>query len=586
MIVALQACDAVPRRTLSVDEKAADLAWIYSQFQENYAPLEYKEARYSFTFEKLKADYLAASAQTKSNDEFYDLMFHLVAEFRDAHTSAALTNSSLPDRAQVAYLGFTGVREGENLVVTELLPTITPDSHFPITVGDKILKLDGVTLITAIQTEMLKYRDVGNTESNNTLHMNHLFTRVSTANGLPLKTDATLTVLHGDKTFDVTIPWVLKDLYQFKEEQAAAAPKTAQSVLAVDDGAGNLLFRLNLLGFNGLADFPKEIRKTFSDGFRFLDGIAGWTVAVADTSDKTPEERLKAKRTVPDGAVFLSEAKTYPAYVSRESAMGLDGKPAGISRLVGYIYVDSFDPDSGEDVALAEFKATLKAMDTLGVQDVVIDTINNGGGSLVLGMKMAQALSHDKVIMSDLQFRLSDSWLDQFETQSLSGTSDAEKEYSLRILNEMKQDQAAGKRLSRRYSSEVLSPFSFTPNTDITGKFNVVLMVNEMCASMCDIFAGILQDNKMATVVGTRTMGAGGNVVSYDQAPNSHLTLRQTESLMVRKDGSYIENNGVTPDVDVAVTLTTTGKYAAVRSEALKAVFKKTVELPNTPSHY
>jgi hypothetical protein len=54
----LTACqDPIPTRTLTSDEKVADLYWIYSQFGENYAPLEWKEKLYSFDFEKLKLDY-------------------------------------------------------------------------------------------------------------------------------------------------------------------------------------------------------------------------------------------------------------------------------------------------------------------------------------------------------------------------------------------------------------------------------------------------------------------------------------------------------------------------------------------------
>ena len=117
--------------------------------------------------------------------------------------------------------------------------------------------------------------------------------------------------------------------------------------------------------------------------------------------------------------------------------------------------------------------------------------------------------------------------------------------------------------------SILLSPFSIQPNKDLKKPFKIALLVNEMCASMCDIFAGILQDNKMATIFGSRTMGAGGNVVSYNQAPNSHLDLRQTESLIVRKDGSYVENNGVTPEKVMEVNTFAKDKYADVVTAAV-----------------
>jgi len=82
----------------------------------------------------------------------------------------------------------------------------------------------------------------------------------------------------------------------------------------------------------------------------------------------------------------------------------------------------------------------------------------------------------------------------------------------------------------------------------------------------------MLQDAGLAKVVGTQTMGAGGNVVNYNQAPNSHFDVRQTESLILRKDGSYIENVGVTPDVVVPVADYAGSKYKEVREAGLKAL--------------
>jgi C-terminal processing protease CtpA/Prc len=211
----------------------------------------------------------------------------------------------------------------------------------------------------------------------------------------------------------------------------------------------------------------------------------------------------------------------------------------------------------------------------MGVDDVVIDLINNGGGSLRLGMELAQALSNDKVVMSDMQYRLSDSWLDEFQDDSLNGPSDAERELSRRVYEIFKEDQTKGLRLSRAMSAETLMPFVLNPNKELERKFNIVLLTNEMCASMCDIFSAILKDNKMAKIVGAKTMGAGGNVVDHEQAPNSHLMVRQTESLMLRRDGTYIENNGIEPDVALDVTLSSNENYKAVKEKALDLLIRQ-----------
>ena len=590
MLIGATACDPVPRRTLSTEEKIADLYWIYSQFGENYAPLELKQRLFGFDYEKLKSRYIEDAKATQTNDEFYQLMMRFVGEFKDAHASAALTNASLPNRAQTAFLGFTGIRHGEVLLVKKLLPTISADSPYPIRLGDQIAKIDGVGLRDAIQRDLVPLRDLGHPEANVTFHMNRLFTRVSTVNGLPNRPDAVLTVIRDDKEFDVTLPWVMKDLVQFQTEQEKAtedAKKTENFLMVTDDPSRSTLFKFNFVGFDGRIEMPflriqkvaQGIRKRFADGFRFIDHFASWELAVdpkaaEDSESKTPMERLKERRSVPAGAVYLDGAKTYPAYV-------VPRKTGAEKRLVGYILVDTFSPVAAEDEVIEEFKNTLASMQSLGVQHLVIDTLNNGGGSLILGMKMAQLLSSKKIELPKMQFRLSDSWLDQFERESLQGSSDAEREYARRLLSDLISQKQAGSRLSIPYSGEVLSPFTIQENTALEQPFEIVLLVNEMCASMCDIFAAILQDNKMAQILGTRTMGAGGNVVSHNQSPNSHLDLRQTESLVVRKQPnadlslSYIENFGITPDLEIQTQTMGKTRYQEVISKAFERVLKK-----------
>jgi C-terminal processing protease CtpA/Prc len=596
-IATISACDPVPRRTLSTEEKIADLYWIYSQYGENYAPLEYKEKTLGINFEKLKTDYVEAAKKTTTNDEFYDLMFKFVAEFQDAHNSASLTNSSLPDRASVAFLGFSGIRNGDSLLVKKLLPTISKSSAYPIKTGDLITEIDGKKLKDAIKENLLPLRHLGNEEANYSFHMNKLFTRISTMNGLPKSADAILTVVRDKVTMKITLPWVTKDLFQFQAEQEKAKPKTEtaetdqkvelkdseSNFLMFSDSLDSSLFKFNFVGFNGRIEKPvatiakvmNNLRKHFADGFRMVDFVSEWT-PVADTAvAKTPLELLKEERSIMSKAVYLSESKTFPAYIAPKKVYDSAGKETEITKLIGYVYVDTFSPESDEEEVLKEFKATLDAMQSMGVSDLVIDTINNGGGSLVLGMKMAQMLSSDKIEMPKMQFRLSDSWMDQFHTESLNASSDAEGEYARRILAEMELAKKAGKRLSEPYSAEILAPFSIQPNKDMKKPFKIVLLINEMCASMCDIFAGILQDNKMATVMGTRSMGAGGNVVNYNQAPNSHLDIRQTESLILRMDGSYIENNGVTPDKAIVVTESAKDKYSDVLTAATNLLIGK-----------
>jgi len=606
----VSACSPAPRRALTLEEKTADLQWLYSQFNENYAPMQLKERLYGFRFEDLKATTLTTAAATRSNEEFYQVLYSFVAKFKDAHTSGTLMDSSLPERTQVAYLGFNGKRKGLSLLVTELLPTIKKDSLFPVKVGDLILSMDGVLLPEIVRTQMAEIRDMGQDESNLTYHMNRLFSRASTAGKMPTGTDAIIKVNRGGVELEFTLPWITKDLQTFAREQAAAKKAEAEALAlqqgqptppqavrdAAQEGAASdaSVFDLaaQILAGGDLEKLIKILKQTLrAPGFNYLktfifvDTLPTWDSAnVSSILRQATGNPLQAAedptavqnaRTIPAGAMFLQEAKAFPTYVKLERQLDAAGVATGKNKLIAYMYLNTFSPSEEEDKVVAQVAASLKTLQANGVKDIVIDMINNGGGSLVLGMRLAQLFSATKVRMPDLQFKVSDSWLDSFESDSMNASSDAEREIARRVYVGLKEDAALNLNISRRWNGESLSPFQFVPNRDVTTKLNVVLLVNEMCASMCDIFAAIMRDNGLAKVVGSKTMGAGGNVVTHFQSPNAHFIVNQTESLVVRTgaaDGRYVENGGIEPDTEVKVNESISEKYEPVRKKAVDLI--------------
>lgn len=599
-----QACGPAPRRALTSDEKVADLYWIYSQFGNNYAPLEYKEKTHQFTYEDLKKKYVAEAQATQTNDEFYALMYRFVAEFKDAHTSASIMNSDLPGRAKVAYLGFSGVRKGDTLVVKELLPTMVSDSsNYPIQKGTVITKLDGVPLKEIVTKELSVQRNLGQDETNLTYHMNKIFNRISTFHKMPTKDMAVVTIKDGDKEVEVTVPWITKDLRTFKleqeqaeaakkdddknkDEKAAGSEKKTTSVASrlaetydALGASGETLFSLRFVGFDGLTAMPykdalnfrpEQKVSRFLKNFRFLDNVSLWTTATKRADSM--QDLLKEERTVPSDAIMLSAAKTFPTYLTRKKVPGATEGQAK-DKLIAVMWLNTFSPQAEEKDVLDEVKETLKQIETLGVEELVIDMASNGGGSLLFGMHLAQLLADKQLEMPQMQVAVNETWLDDFESASLDSGTDYEKEFARRVFVALDADLKAGRRLSAPLSLEALAPYT----TKVEAKAKrpkMALVVNEMCASMCDIFTGIMKDNGAAVVVGGKTMGAGGNVVSHYSAPNSHLVLNQTESLMLRKDGTYVENNGIEPDVKVDMT-DLSDKYAKAIDKAAESLLKK-----------
>ncbi len=632
----LTACDPVPVKQLSAEQKVADMMWLYSQFDENYAPLDYKIKKYSIDYEKSKSDFISFAKATKSNEEFYLLMNQFVAQFRDAHTSTSFSYGGLPGRAAISYLGISGKRKEDHFVVRELLPTFnTGKTHFPIQNGDEISHMDGEPLTQIIKKDLVPTEDLGQSESNLTYHMGRVFTRLSTSSFGTGRQNAVLKIVKRNYTnqekleieqnedrvvrdwekkdvnIEVTVPWVTKDLFYFRTEQSQAVAlkissfsdekkieTTVKSSLmnladffSISGNNGGVSSVLGLRGFDGSLKLPSSFFSKIVRGvngynylntFYFPNQVESWTSDLTLNENGIPltgvtnQSIFKKVRYIPPHARFItSENATYPAYVASEVLHDRSGKTtdeqgrAYGNKLVATLFLNTFSPDAALENVLHEFKETLASLQFYGVKDLVIDMVNNGGGSLSLGLQLAQALSKSKIDVPMMQFRISETWLREFEDMTYNAPSDSEKELARRVYRQLFVDWKADKRLSRPISTESLIPFELSGNDQLQKPMNIVLLVNEMCASMCDIFAAIAQDNELAWIMGSETMGAGGNVVSHYQAPNSHLIVRQTESLMMRKDGSYLENNGVKPDYQVNVSLTSGRNYRGLRNFAI-----------------
>ena len=76
----------------------------------------------------------------------------------------------------------------------------------------------------------------------------------------------------------------------------------------------------------------------------------------------------------------------------------------------------------------------------------------------------------------------------------------------------------------------------------------VVLLVNGYSASATEIVTAALQDNKVATIVGTQTFGKG---VMQEVHPFLTGALKVTIQEFKTPNGNKIQENGITPDIIV-----------------------------------
>lgn len=98
----------------------------------------------------------------------------------------------------------------------------------------------------------------------------------------------------------------------------------------------------------------------------------------------------------------------------------------------------------------------------------------------------------------------------------------------------------------------------------------VVVLIDGGSASASEILAGALQDNKVATIVGTKSFGKGSvqTLINLDKG-----SLKVTVARWITPAGHWIMGNGVTPDITVAYNTpnaTTTPKVDPQMARAIK----------------
>lgn len=576
----------VPGALLTESQKIADLHWLFTIFDANYAPLAYKQKIHSFEYEKLKKKFLREARESKTNEEFFAIEQAFVAQFRDAHTSLTLTPSEFPGRSRIAFAGFLVKRIGDAFVVREILPFVDP-VLLPVKVGDVILEVNGKPVNAFIDKYITPYRNLGNPEANYSLLANMVFMRDGLKMPVPTEKTVRLKVksaipegAYSPSTKEVEIPWAVRDYADFKREmipgsKAEKSLSNGRQVIRLTEQKTGKSFTMAYLDPSGnILSAEKALYQDGGTGERAYEQFQfkGQSDVTFDSTEiqkklsNTPLERLRDQRIIPKFANFVDDAHFFPAFVYPSEVLNANGKPSGKKIFRGYVRVDTFSPNAvsipkpnGKGsvvvkptlaVIKAELRQTLATFERFGVTEVTIDTLGNPGGSLELLLAVAQAFSNKPIDPLTMTVRLNEHWLNDIEWGARNAPSPAREIYQ-EALDSMRESLANGETMSKPFRMDVIAPFTLDPNTDLKRKFKKLsILVDEGNASCGDIFPAIIQDNNLGTIIGVNTMGAGGNVVTYDEAPNSHAKLRQTESLVIRKDGSILENKGVKPDVD------------------------------------
>ena len=227
-------------------------------------------------------------------------------------------------------------------------------------------------------------------------------------------------------------------------------------------------------------------------------------------------------------------------------------------RKVGYVRIPHYQAGQAELVEFVQLVARFQ----LQTDALVIDQVNNPGGSVAYLYGLASMLS-EKLLYTP-RHRMSITQKEVVRAHEILEMTDEDflalGNLPPELIDSMRdnarfimQEWKEGRTLTRPYH---LGMGDFITPSPIRFTKPIMILTNHLDFSGGDFFPAIMQDNKRATIFGSRTAGAGGYVQFLDHSPNllGLWGVTYTGSIAERIDGSKIESDGVEPDVPYEFT--------------------------------
>lgn len=510
---------------LTREQRLGDFNQVVSIIERNYGPLQWKQTTIGLDWKKNVENYREKIVTATTDAKFYQALSQFMSSLQDAHVSAQVPSTYR------ASLGFICDYINGKVLIEAVDALRLPEMLFPFKRGDQLIALGGVP-VEKIMEEISLVNNTGYEVSQK---------RIAAARLTARREGSGLAVPRGVTTVTV-LP------------KGAAQPVT---VTATWINSGIPLIDLDDLSKLPMA--PVAFTSDASNGKEFLTSLKNLSLF----NMKLP--RAKLQDWAMAGLSDLANPKsmfTLPA-----NAKQMDGLPITAAvyeaggKKIGVIRIPVYD---SEDLLQNVAMAVMEMQQTTDV--LVLDQTNNPGGSVALVSALTSIFAEKSYQDMLFEVRPSLGWVD-----ALSGINQELRD----MLSADPQDVTANA-LKARFEyletamreSIVQRKFLTEPvSLDFTGRYGVILpqptirytkpilmLINEFDFSGGDAFPAIMKDNGRVTLFGNRTSGAGGNVAEYGPLANSFFKFTLTESLMVRPNGQYMENRGVSPDISYAIT--------------------------------
>ncbi|EYB66601.1 carboxyl-terminal protease [Deinococcus phoenicis] len=292
----------------------------------------------------------------------------------------------------------------------------------------------------------------------------------------------------------------LNDEFTYYSEPANNAIDT-QNLNGEFGGIGVTLVAANADGTGGKIDNVYKGGAAASAGVQIGDVF----VKIGDTEVLTSKldeivRLVRGKEGTTINVTFARDGKPYTVKMERRKVTIVSVEQNVLPGNIGYIALNTFYNEK----ASQQFRAAVADMKKKGVQKLILDLRDNGGGLLNAGVDVADQFLQSGNIVS---------------LRDRSGRTEV-------------------------YGKATRSP------ADYTGK--LVVLVNKNSASASEVVSGALQDTKRATIVGEQTFGKGVAQIPVDTVDGGKVAIVNSEWLTPL--GRQIHKKGITPDVVVKDT--------------------------------
>lgn len=565
-----------------------DLGVIKNTFSVRYAPAEWKKiyADWDLNEQIELAKTKVLSTKSITTKDYQKILKEFFKSTRDYHVGAMFYSTAN------AYLPFRVQKAEDRYFITWVDQTEFPD----LAIGDEIILFDDQRISDAI--EEIKKCDLGNNESLTdqgfaeeilTYRMGSLGHEVPSGpvNILVKHTKSEIVKLHQLEWF--SIPEEIQEGHTIKSGMRALAWSPAKPVGKKNKNV-NPFFKKEMTAYMYEAMHASYLKRKVCLKCDDSEDDSDEEDGSDDNEDDDGFEMLGSKKgPLPHlGEVLydFSDASkdiSFRAYVY--------STPEG--KIIGYIRIPHYMPGP---LDIMQFGLIIQAFE--GTTDaLVIDQLDNPGGIVVYMYALASMLTSDtlEIPMQRMTITQEDVF---FALQALKTPKLTQEEKDLMSFGYTQDElQTALNKYSQYIIDEWNAGRTFTDPTHMLGVDKVkshpmgcytnpiLVLVNHMAISCGDFFPAILQDNKRATIFGTRTAGAGGFVLSHSYPNQFGLAkYRFTGSIAQRVDNNPIENLGVCPDIFYEITAKdlSTGKYEDY-VEAVNKALKKLIE-ENVPA--